>query len=388
MSAAPAAPRGDGRGSLADSTGHPVVMAAAGSVLLGSGPVQVLTAERSDRAEWADEVLAVLAGPDGGRIGFGALSFRGDGPARLLRPRSTSRIAQADLAPVLAAPEAYRGALSVIEAPSGAEYGAAVAAAVERIVGPGNLRKVVLGRWLDILAEPAIDSRQLLAELSRRHPGQYLFSVPLDGEAVLVGASPELLVSRRGASIRSTPLAGSMPRSADPDEDRRRGDALLDSAKDLAEHRYVIEAIAEALDPLCRDLDVPSAPVVISTDTMWHLASPIRGTLAAGAGSRLSALHLAQLLHPTPAVGGSPRDAAYGVIAELEAEDRGFLTGAVGWVDADGDGDWAVTIRAGVLDGASMRLFAGAGIVADSVPASEIAETQGKLSTMLRAVGG
>lgn len=387
MSAAPRAEHADLPRPAPDAA-RPLLMAAGGSVLLASAPVDTIDCDRSDSVDWADGVLAALrGGGPGAPVALGALSFRPDEPARMLRPQHASWVPQDAIAAVLGGPGPGPSELSMVEAPSRGRYADAVALAVERIAADPALHKVVLGRWLDILAEPAIDGAALVAELARRHPGQFLFSIPVTEDALLLGASPELLISRRGPRIRSVPLAGSIPRSADPVEDRARADGLLASAKDLEEHGYVVQAIAEALAPWCRELDVPGTPIALSTDTMWHLASPITGLLADGADSRLSALHLAQLLHPTPAVCGLPRDRAYRLIEELEPEGRGYLTGAVGWVDAAGDGDWAVTIRAGILEGASLRLFAGAGIVIGSDPQSEVRETQGKLETMLRAAG-
>jgi isochorismate synthase len=202
----------------------------------------------------------------------------------------------------------------------------------------------------------------------------------------LLGASPELLVRRRGERLVSLPLAGSIPRAADPVEDRQRAEDLQHSTKDLAEHSFVVDEIVEALSRVCRRVEADPRPRLVSTDTLHHLGTRISAELAVPDHRGLSALHLAQLLQPTPAVGGVPRSAALDVIAQLES-DRGPLTGAVGWVDGSGDGEFAVTIRAGVLDGERLRLYAGAGIVAGSDPESELRETGAKLATMLKAVG-
>ncbi|NHA00426.1 hypothetical protein G5V59_11040 [Nocardioides sp. W3-2-3] len=186
-----------------------------------------------------------------------------------------------------------------------------------------------------------------------------------------------MLVRRDGLEISCTPLAGSVPRSTDPAEDARRAAALQQSGKDLAEHAFVVEAIVHALKEVCEEIEYPATPELLSTDTVWHLATPISARLADGADGP-SALRLAQLLHPTPAVGGVPTAAANAVIADLEGDLRDWFAGCVGWVDASGDGEFAITIRAAVMDGPRLRLFAGAGIVAGSDPASEVRETGAK----------
>ncbi len=228
---------------------------------------------------------------------------------------------------------------------------------------------------------------EIIDRLLTTRPGRYVFAVPLvpggeDGSApadgpILVGASPELLVRREGAEISCTPLAGSVPRSADPGEDARRAAGLQQSGKDLAEHAFVVEAIVHALKEVCVEIEYPATPELMSTDTVWHLATPIHARLADPADGP-SALRLAQLLHPTPAVGGVPTAAANAVIADLEGDLRDWFAGCVGWVDGSGDGEFAITIRAAVMDGPRLRLFAGAGIVAGSDPASEVRETGAK----------
>nr|BFE82385.1 hypothetical protein GCM10020093_049860 [Planobispora longispora] len=210
------------------------------------------------------------------------------------------------------------------------------------------------------------------------------FAAPLPGGRTLIGASPELLVSRRGRTVISNPLAGSAARSADPAEDRRRAAALAASAKDLHEHRLVVEAVADALAPYCADLDVPNGPELTSTETMWHLSTRVTGVLR---DPDTPVLALAAALHPTPAVCGTPRLRARRAIEELEPFDRGFYTGLVGWTDAAGDGEWAVTIRCAEAAGRMLRLYAGAGIVPGSDPDKELAETSAKFRTMLRALG-
>jgi isochorismate synthase len=214
--------------------------------------------------------------------------------------------------------------------------------------------------------------------------GGYTFGIDLGDGRTLFGASPELLVSRRGPVVTAHPLAGSIPRSADPAEDARRAAGLLESAKDRYEHAFVSEAVADGLRPFCRDVVKPAEPALTATPTMWHLGSTITGTVA---DPDIDALTLAAALHPTPAVCGTPPDAARRAIAELETFDRGFYAGMVGWTDASGDGEWAVTIRCATAGPDGLHVYAGAGIVQGSDPTAELAETTAKLGTMLNVLG-
>ncbi|NEN86677.1 isochorismate synthase DhbC [Paenibacillus elgii] len=264
----------------------------------------------------------------------------------------------------------------------------------------GDLRKVVLGRTLHLTLPVKVDVNRLLHNLARHNPHGYTFAVNLaPGEAraawrpdksngqeprTLIGASPELLVTRTGGRLKANPLAGSAPRSSDPVEDRRRAEALLASAKDRHEHAVVIEAVADALRPYCSRLDVPREPSLVQTSTMWHLSTVVTGELA---DPWASSLELALALHPTPAICGTPTDLAQETIRESEPFDRGFFTGAVGWCDASGDGEWVVTIRCAEVEGRELRLFAGAGIVEGSSPQAELAETSAKFRTLLQAMG-
>ncbi|WP_097239875.1 isochorismate synthase DhbC [Streptomyces sp. 1331.2] len=283
----------------------------------------------------------------------------------------------------LPAPSAEQVDWRIRPVPEPQVYGAGVAAAVERLRG-GELSKVVLARTLELSAAEPFDLPAILQRLARRDPGGYTFAVPAGGGRTLVGASPELLVSRRGTAVLANPLAGSVPRSADLGEDVRRAAALLESPKDLHEHAVVVDAIREALAPYCRTLEVPERPTLVRTAAMWHLATTVSGELA---DPSLSALELACALHPTPAVCGTPTDVAREVIGEVEPFDRGLYTGMVGWGDAAGDGEWVVTIRCAEADERTLRVYAGAGVVDRSDPAAELAETSAKFRTFLDAAG-
>ncbi len=258
------------------------------------------------------------------------------------------------------------------------------------LIGNGALDKVVLSRALDVECGREPDVKALIRNLEAGNPNGYTFSVPLTGYrsttegATFIGASPELLVAKQGSRVIAHPLAGSEPRSDDAAIDRRRAGRLMQSAKDRYEHDLVVQAIDKALRPFCRWLHVPKQPSLVSTGTMWHLATRIEGELL---DPSVSSVRLALALHPTPAVGGHPQRLARQVIGELEAYPRGLYTGMVGWCDASGDGEWAVAIRCAQVRQNHIRLFAGAGVVGDSVAEKELAETEAKFNTMLHAIG-
>jgi menaquinone-specific isochorismate synthase len=262
---------------------------------------------------------------------------------------------------------------------SAMEWEQAVAAAVRRI-SLGDLRKVVLARDLYASAERPLDQRVLLRRLAARYPDCYTFAC-----AGLVGATPELLVSRAGAEVTSLVLAGTMPRGSCAAEDETIAAALLGSAKDNEEHVYAVTSLRDILAPLCRELDIAPRPELIRLPNLQHLGTPVRGSLRTDTDGR-SALALAGALHPTAAVGGTPTDAAVELIRELESMDRDRYAGPVGWVDADGNGEWGIALRCAQLDGNQARLFAGGGIVAGSDPATELAETQIKFRPMQDAL--
>ena len=349
-----------------------------------TGPI--LETMTGSGAAWADTVVASL-GPRERAIA--SIGFAPDTPGIAHRMRIDAQVGagRGDDTVGDQLEHEVRHTHQVVEQPSTEQYAANVRTALGHI-DAGRLEKVVLGRSLDVLSDPPLDPDLIIDRLRTARPGRYVFGVPLAAGTdapLLLGASPELLVRRRGSAVSSFPLAGSIPRVPDPVEDRRRAEALLESTKDLHEHAFVVEAIVEALERVCAHVSVDAHPRLVSTDQLHHLGTRIDAILAADRPAP-SALHLAQLLQPTPAVGGTPRAAAIDLIHELEG-DRGMLTGATGWVDARGDGELAVTIRAGVLDGQHLRLFAGAGIVAGSDPESEVRETGAKLATMRAAVG-
>jgi menaquinone-specific isochorismate synthase len=248
-----------------------------------------------------------------------------------------------------------------------------VRAALDAIVRH-DLEKVVLAREVVVDADAPFDARDVVHRLVSQQPGAYVYAA--EG---LVGASPELLVRRFGSDVESLPVAG----TAVADGDAASLRALAESVKDHREHRFVVDAIVDALGTRCVTLDAGAAPEVAVFGHVAHLATRVHGRLREPAPS---ALELARLLHPTPAVGGTPRVAAVDAIRALEGFDRGRYAGPVGWVDARGDGEWAIALRGAELDGTRARLVAGAGIVEGSDPDAEWAETQAKLEPMLRAL--
>ncbi len=263
----------------------------------------------------------------------------------------------------------------------GPRWEEAVAEAVAAIKA-GGLHKVVLARDVFATAAAPIDARPLLQRLAGRYPDCFTFAC--DG---MIGATPELLVSRVGLQVSALVLGGTLPRGADSAEDLALGEELLASAKNHEEHAYAVASIREALEPLCQTLDVDGRPALLKFPNLQHLGTHVRGTLADG-GTLKSALALAAAMHPPAAVCGTPTGAALELIRDLEHMDRERYAGPVGWVDADGNGEWGIAIRCAQISGRTARLFAGCGIVAGSEPAAELAETLVKLQPMRGALEG
>ncbi len=320
-------------------------------------------------------------------IVLGALPFDLSRPAALIRPQDVSFLDALPKWPLRPLPS-----VRIAETlPEPDEHRARIAAALQRLRDPATgLHKVVLARALRLAADGPLDARTIVDRLAAADPGANAYLVDLTAAgseysgSVLVGASPELLVARRGERVTCAPFAGSAPRLADRDADRASGEALAASAKDRHEHQLVVDAMREALDPLCVDLQIPPTPQLSRTAAVWHLSTPISGRLRE---KSTTALDLALALHPTPAVGGSPARAAADLIRELEG-DRGFYAGAVGWCDQRGDGRWVVSIRGAQLsaDRRTAVAHAGGGIVAESDPDAEVTETTTKFTTILAAL--
>lgn len=319
----------------------------------------------------------------------GLLPFDPDADTALYQPRQLATGALAAVAGVQPAPIAAIGSVAEPTIEAWADTVAHCAAGLARRgQHASRLHKLVLARSLRVELETAVGLPHLSALAARlaSDPGAiaYLAPIPVaagEAPAWLLGATPELLVSRRGDAIASNPLAGSAPRHTDAARDQAAAKALLASAKDRDEHRYVVEAMLDILAPLCRQL-AATEPALQSTRSMWHLGTGIHGRLK---DPTVSAAALAALLHPTPAVCGTPQRKALDAIRSLEPVERGFYAGAVGWVEASGDGDWYLALRCAHVQGSTLRLFAGAGIVADSQAAFEVQETDAKFQAMLQA---
>lgn len=259
---------------------------------------------------------------------------------------------------------------------SGPGWETVVATAVERIRG-GDVHKVVMARELLAIAEHPIDPRWLVDRLAAGYERCWTYSV--DG---LVGASPEMLVRRENGLVTSRVLAGTIWGTDEQETDLALASSLTRSSKNLSEHEYAVSSVALALAPYCSGMNVPDAPYVLELPNVFHLATDVTAVARPGASS----LALAGALHPSAAVCGTPTDVARALITEIEQLDRGRYAGPVGWVDTTGDGEWAIALRCGKVEGNQVRLYAGCGIVADSDPATELAESVAKMVPMRDAL--
>jgi len=320
----------------------------------------------------------------------GAIPFDARRPGVLYRP---VRVV-VEQAPSPGAVVAPTGRLDVIgQSPDPDGYRRIVRKAVTAIRS-GAMDKVVLGRCATVEVSHASEvwrPEDVLARLRASNPDAYVFRLDLDGgmgglfdePGILLGASPELVLSCSDSRIWTLPLAGTIARGTDPASDIRAARALLSSGKDLAEHAHVSRAVVEALGRHVDDIEMPSGPQLVATPVVWHLGTPIEGVLREGR----SPLELLYDLHPTPAVCGWPSTPARDFIARCEGFDRGLFAGLIGWMDVNGDCEWALVLRAGVLHADRATMFAGAGIVAASDPASELRETATKMMTFTSALG-
>ena len=389
-------------------------------------------------AEVAGSLAAIqrsgdVAGAGTGAVALGALPFVRDAPGTLIVPRvvvgrrdgeawittivgpgdgtSAARLADRMAADALGGFTDPRPAPSEFTLTSVMDHDAwrgLVADAVARI-GDGVLGKVVLARQVDVTANRPFVTSDVLSRLLALYPTCMVFRI-----GGFLGASPELLIERRGAHVASHPLAGTIGRSGDLATDEALIAGLLASPKERREHGYVIEGLRRTLGPVCDGLDVPGKPTVLELRNVSHLATRLSGVLSAvpggpgGNGSHPghaggqsvpsgdepehpglrvpSALQLVARVHPTAAVGGTPTDEAVAYIGEVEGFDRGQYAGPVGWMDARGDGSWAIGLRSADIDGDHASVYAGAGVVAGSRPRAELEETQLKLQALLAAL--
>lgn len=360
-----------------------------------SGPTRIQDAA----AAWREVAAAARVDDEvrvrgSGLVAFGAFAFDDDSARSsvLIVPRVVlgrrdgvgwvTRVNGADDA-VVASPLGPEYRLSLHPGTLGADaYREAVRAAVARILGgtgPDRLQKVVLARDLTAHVPEGADLRRVLLELALGYPDTWTFAV--DGH---LGSSPETLVRVTGGEVTSRVLAGSHARGSDAEADAAAAAELATSPKDLDEHRFAVESVLRALRPHGPGITADELPFTLKLPNLWHLGSDVHGRLADGSG----ALDLVAALHPTAAVAGTPTRAALRVIRELEPFDRGRYAGPVGWVDAAGDGKWAISLRSAELaaDG-TLTAYAGAGIVGESDPDRELAETKLKFRPIAEAFG-
>lgn len=367
-----------------------VLFVRGGNGLAGRG-----TARRVPVADAVDALAAIShdstvegAAP----IAVGAVAFRPDSPAQLLIPAVTlvkrdgaiwvTVIDGADVEQALAPPHepdpsAPHWTIEQLVDPD--HYLTAVATARDA-VRAGSLTKAVIARPILVSADQPISVHAVLRRLKATFSSSYRFSI--DG---FIGASPELLVEVEGATVRSHPLAGTTPRTGDVDNDALLAAELQASAKNQIEHRVVIDDVHDRLLRFVSYLDEEPTPSIVTVANVQHLGTRLEGMLSQPAPS---VIDLVRVLCPTPALGGHPRGEAIELIERVEGFERGLYGGSVGWVDAHGDGTWAVAIRCAEFAGdrRSARLVAGGGIVADSEPLAELAETQAKFQAMLSAI--
>ncbi|MFD6056176.1 isochorismate synthase MenF [Agromyces sp. NPDC060279] len=398
---------------------NPLVWLRRGEGVVGLGEVLRIETSGEHRIEDAAAAWTSIAAaadlddrvglPGTGLVAFGAFAFAAHSAATsvLIVPELVlgrrdgrswiTRIALADSADGQALAEATAGeetaALLPTPAPkrqvprvafapgsmSPAGYEAAVAEAVRRI-DAGELEKVVLARQLVGELDEDAGLRATINRLAEDYPDTWVFAV--DG---LIGASPETLVRVDHGTVSARVLAGTAPRGAGEASDRDHAAQLAASEKNLAEHALAVASAVQRLAPHTRRLDTSPEPFTLQLPNLWHLATDLKGTLGDGSNS----LDLVRAVHPTAAVAGTPRSVALDVLAELEGFDRGRYAGPVGWVDGAGDGEWAIALRCAQVDGdGTVTAYAGCGIVHDSVPAEELAETEMKFRPIVEAFGG
>jgi salicylate biosynthesis isochorismate synthase/menaquinone-specific isochorismate synthase len=388
-----AASRGDGRfADVAEEclrTGRDAVLEEPAGLPAGAGPVWLggfaFESEGGASSTWSSLTPASLVLPElsvcrSGERAFltvNAVAGPGDDADRLLAglgARLSALRAEAPLPMLDPHPTAHAEIRSA--RPPG-EFEAAVDAATSRIAA-GEMRKVVLAREVIVSAAAAHDPAALFGAMREQFPACFCFCCGTP-EAAFIGASPELLVRRSGAGVSTVALAGSTRRSSDPAVDDHLGEQLLRSDKDRREQRIVSERIVRSLRPHAVWVEAAAEPEIVKVANIQHLATPVIAQLA----EPHSAIELAGMLHPTPAVGGEPWPPAARAIADLEGMDRGWYAAPVGWMDATEDGEFCVALRSALLRDREAHLFAGVGVVAGSDPAAELAESEIKLQALL-----
>jgi salicylate biosynthesis isochorismate synthase/menaquinone-specific isochorismate synthase len=340
----------------------------------GFGPASLVVPELSlARSERAGRLVVTMT--------LTALVAPDDDPVRRLADL-LGRLEELRAEPLPMLDPSPTGRFEVISAMPPEHYEQAVARAVE-LIRSGRMRKIVLSREVQVHAPRAYDPAAIFGVLREEFPSCFVFCAGR-GDATLIAASPELLLRREGQRVSTLALAASTRRSADPAVDAHLGEQLLRDPSYREEHAIVARRIERMLRPHSVWVASAPEPELAQIANIQHLATPIRAQLAAP----IDALELAGLMHPTPAVGGEPLSAAAPLIPALEGLDRGWYLGPVGWTDAAGDGEFCVALRCALLSGAVARCYAGGGIVRDSVPERELAETEVKLAALLPLLAG
>lgn len=336
--------------------------------------------------------------PGSGLVAFGTFTFGNTGEgSRLIVPQVIvgrregrawvtsigNTLGATPLITVTDPPEAPQG-VRFVEGDVGSDAWKQTIAEAVRRIGVGGISKVVLARDLRAEMDAPLDVRSPLGRLAVDYPGCWTFHV--DG---FFGSTPEMLVRLERGLITSRVLAGTIRRTGDDAHDLALAGSLARSSKDREEHEYAVRSVADALAPHCTSINVPESPYVLHLPNVMHLATDVTGVIR----HQTSVLQLAASLHPSAAVGGTPTDEALRLIAQLEHLDRGRYAGPVGWIGASGDGEWGIGLRAAQIETAgpatsTVRLYAGCGIVADSIPADELAEAEAKLVPVRTALGG
>ena len=384
---------------------NPITFLRHGEGIVGIGEHARLTATGPNRfAELSAAWLALVAEaevtdevnlPGSGLLAFGAIAFAdaSTSESTLIVPRvilghrdgrnwlttidgATLEDSSSDAAPLLANSQSLAEPLAQGRLSRGG-FKQAVASALEAIAAE-RVEKVVLARDLVAPLAADFDIRNPLIALAETYPTCWVYSV--DG---MFGASPELLVRVSHKQVSARVLAGTAARGTDKGVDHAIGQALATSHKNLAEHRFAVDSMVRSLEPFCEHVDADESPFSLALPNVWHLASDVHGVLS----SNSTVLDLAAAIHPTAAVAGTPRANALELIAELEPFDRGRYAGPVGWIGADGDGEWAIALRGAQLEGSTIRAFAGCGIVSESEPDGEAAETDLKFKPITDALG-
>ncbi len=384
-----------------------------GLTLAGMGAVTRIPFARPGGFGSASDALAGLRGddevdrPGSGPVGFAALLFDREADGELLIPqvvvgsdRSGQRWAtllhdegidatevgarvgalldEAELAVSAGAGRRQPTRFEVVSALTPEFWRDEILTPARDLIAAGHLDKVVLARELSITCDQAIQMAPVLRRLTARFPAGHVFAI--DG---FIGASPEQLISRLGDVVRAHPLAGTAPRSSDPDRDRTLATELMTSAKNRWEHRITIDWLLDSLLPFCSYVDAEPEPSIVTLANVHHLGTRVEGRLS---HPPASVLELVSALHPTPAVGGAPQADALALIEKLEQADRGRYAGPTGWVDAEGNGVFSVSVRSAQVQDNEVKLFAGVGVVDDSDPEAELAETRSKFDAMLGAL--